>query len=88
MMTAIAWNKFSHNESLRKSGSAYRAPHFLTNRRHVPPKPFSLSLDPMLPFPEGRNRPIAACRSRQKFTTQTAPHAQTVSRLLVSPWGG
>lgn len=65
-MMAITWNKFSHNESLRKSGSAYRAPHFLTNRRHVPPKPFSLSLDPMLPFPEGRNRPVAAPHTQQQ----------------------
>lgn len=40
MMMAIAWNKFSHNESLHKSGSAYKTPHFLTNRRHVPAKLF------------------------------------------------
>ena len=50
MMMAIAWNKFSHSESLHKSGSAYKAPHFLTNRRHVPPKPFSHSLDRLRTF--------------------------------------
>jgi len=44
MMMAIAWNKLSHSESLHKSGSAYKPPHFLTNRRRVPPKPFSHSL--------------------------------------------
>jgi len=49
-MMAIAWNKLSHSESLHKSGSAYKPPHFLTNRRRVPPKPFSHSLGRLQSF--------------------------------------